>query len=421
VPKGGYAVQIEFLEPAAPRSSPWSDPCAARPRIAVLPFANLSADLQQEFFADGVTEDLTTDLSKLSGLFVVSRHSAFAYRNSALRVEQIAAELGARYVLAGSVRRAGQTLRITAQLSDAERGHQLWAERYDRSLAEVFAVQDSVTRRIVRALAVRLSPIEDARIGVEATADLEAYDLLQRAVARYWDLSPAALADAHEWLRRSIAHDADYATAHAWLARVLIAQYAAFLGPDPDVALPQALAHAVTAAELDPLLPIAHTMSCYALLWTRRAAEAIRAGQRGIELDPNSADAHAHLSYALSANGQGEEALRIVEAALLLNPRPSAPYLVMQGQALVALGRFDDAIAVFRHAVMLSPAFRPARTSLAINYARLGRFTEAREQVDALTAAAGGKALRLRNVYTDAQLRQGYAEAARSIGLAAPC
>lgn len=194
-------------------------PLSGKPSIAVLPFDNLSGDPDQEYFSDGLTEDLITDLSKVSGLLVIARNSVFTYKGKAVKIQNVGKELGVRYVLEGSVRKAGDRVRITAQLVDATTQGHLWAERYDRDLKDIFALQDEVTRKIVRALAVKLTGNEHKRLARIYTDNLEAYDYFLRGKDHLHRLNQESTAQAREMFRKAIALDPEYALAYSLLGR----------------------------------------------------------------------------------------------------------------------------------------------------------------------------------------------------------
>lgn len=367
LPKGGYAPLIHFSAPVA-EAPPIRSLLAGKPALAVLPFANVSDDPEQGYFADGLTDDLITDLCKLSGLFVISRQSAFVYRNSAKRTEEIAAELGVRYLLTGSVRRAGERVRIAAQLVDAQSGIDLWAERYDREAGDIFAVQDDVAKRIVSALQVKLSGFESERLGHGGTKSVDAHDTLLRGLSLYWRYSREACAEAQAFFHLALQIDPSYAAAHAWLARSYVLQWSMGWSTRREDSLDPALNHARMAVELDDLLPLGHAMLGWAQLWCRNPEAAIAEEQRACALNPNDADVRLFLSYALSAEGRGEEALHQIGIGLQLNPHPSTIYLHVQAQAYFALGDYEAAITCLRRGVEINPAFLGNHAYLAIMY-----------------------------------------------------
>jgi len=418
LPKGTYAVRVERLAPAA-RSEPGARPAPSqaapagrkaglaadprtedKPSLAVLPFANMSSDPEQGYFADGITEDLTTEFSKLSGLFVISRHTAFAFKGAAMTAQDIGRRLGVRYLLEGSVRRADDKVRITAELVDADSGLDLWAERYDRELEDIFAVQDDVTRRIVDTLDVKLSGAESERLGREGTHSVEAHDMLLRGLERYWNYSRESTAQAAAFYRKAIALDPGYAMAHAWLARACIFQWS-MLWRDED-ALDEAFEHARKAVALDPNLPFAHSVMCWVQLWQGRSEEAIAAGRRAVALDPNNADAHMFLSLSLASVRRGEEGLGYIETAMRLSPHPSAFYLFALGQCHFALGQYEKAAAAYERGAALSPGFIPNHAFVAITCALLERKDQAAAEAKATLALTGGRKPTVRqNIFVD--------------------
>ena len=423
LPKGDYAARIGFRVHDAvsgterkPRNE--DRDLAERPSLAVIPFANMSADPEQEYFADGITEDLITDPSKLAGLSVISRHSSFVYKKANKRIEEIGVELGVRYILEGSVRRGGETMRITAQLVDARSGEHVWAQRFDRPVQDAFCVQDDVTQKIVAALAVSLTPLEAARIGHEGTASLEAHDSLLRGLQRFWIYSEAANREAQALFERALEHDGDYAAAHAWLARSLLFDYAMSWADSTVETLELARRHAQTAVELDGLLPFAHAIRCWAELWARNGSAALEAGRRAIALDPNNTDARLFQSLSLSARGQGEDGLRQIETGMALNPHPSTIYYWARGWSLQVLGRDQEALADFKAGTRLRAAFVPNLLYATWACVNLGRMKDAHRYRDAIVAIIAGQQQRVRNIWLDAAWQRRFADALQQIGLA---
>lgn len=414
LPKGSYAPLVrQGASPAAirPRSE-------SRPTLAVLPFANVSDDPAQGYFADGLTDDLITDLSKLSGLFVISRQSAFVYKNSDRRAEEIAAELGVRYLLTGSVRRSGERLRIAAQLVDARDGIDLWAERYDRAEGDIFALQDDVAQRIVSALQVTLSGFESERLGHGGTRSVAAHDMLLRGLSAYWNYTRDACAQAQRDFLQALELDPGYAVAHAWLARSYVYQWSMGWSTRRDDSLDLALRHARSAVELDDLLPLGHAMLGWALLWDRDPVAAIAEERRACALNPNDADVRLFLSYALSAHGQGGEALQQIGIGRQLNPHPSTIYLHVEAQAHFALGEYEEAIARLWRGVEINPAFLGNHAYLAIIYMLLGQ--------PELAAPCAGRAREIcpgplpNPMFTDPALRERWEQGYRLVGFDRP-
>jgi len=422
LPKGDYAARIGFRVNNAVSDTPRKrrnedQDRAERPSLAVIPFANMSADPEQEYFADGITEDLITDLSKLAGLSIISRHSSFVYKNANKRIEEIGVELGVRYVLEGSVRRASETLRITAQLVDARTGEHVWAQRFDRPVRDAFSVQDDVTQKIVAALAVSLTPLEAARIGHEGTASLEAHDSLLRGLQRFWIYTEAANGEARALFERAVEHDGDYAAAHAWLARSLVFDYSMSWADSTPETLERARHHAQTAVELDGLLPFAHAVRCWAELWAKNGPAAVEAGRRAIALDPNNTDARLFRSLSLSASGQGEDGLHQIETGMALNPHPSAFYFWARGKSLQVLGRDQEALADFKAGIRLRAAFLPNLLYATWACVNLGRMKDAQRYRDAMTAINGGRQTRKPSIWLDATWNRRFAEALQQVGV----
>lgn len=409
LPKGGYAPLIHFGRQA-------SGPAIrdSRPSLAVLPFVHVGDDPAQGYFADGLTDDLITDLSKLSGLFVISRQSSFVYKGSGKRAEEIAAELGVRYLLAGSVRKAAGRVRISAQLVDAQSGCDVWAERYDRDAADIFSVQDNVAKCIVEALQVTLSGFERDRLGHGGTRSADAHDALLRGLSEYWHFSREGCANAQRYFRESLQIDPAYAAAHAWLARSYVFQYSMGWSLSDVETLEPALAHAQRAVELDDFLPLAHAMLCWVQLWRRHPAIAIEEGRRACALNPNDADAHLFFSYTLSAAGHGEEALHQIEQGMRLNPHPSSAYLLALGQAYIALEDYEAAFAAFRKGIEINSGFVASHAYLAVYYALLGRMDEAAAEAEATRRIFPGALPR--PIFTDAVLYERFLKGYTLVG-----
>src|SRR5262249_4661460 len=266
-----------------------SRPLPDKPSIAVLPFDNLSGDPDQQYFSDGMAEDIITDLSKVSGLFVIARNSSFSYRGKAVKVSEVSRELGVRYVLEGTLRKAGNRVRIAAQLIAGTTGGHLWAERYDRDLADIFAVQDEVTREIVSALAVKLTRGEQRRLERKGTDNLEGYDHYLRGRELAWRRSKEANEEARILLERAIELDPRSAEAHAALAGVHMMDYANRWRESPELSQRTGQELAQRAVELDDDSPYAHLMLGLAQLQSRRPDPAMAEAHRALALDPNFA------------------------------------------------------------------------------------------------------------------------------------
>jgi adenylate cyclase len=361
-------------------------PPAERPGIAVLPFANLSGDPEQEYFSDGITEDIITDLSKVSALFVIARNSVFTYKGRAVKVPEVCRELGVGHVLEGSVRKAGNRVRVTAQLIDGKSGGHLWGERYDRELSDVFAVQDELTRQIVDALRVRLTPDESARVGQSETESVEAYDLVLRAAEQHYRVTRDANEDAQRLLERALALSPNYARAHALIAinHLQVASNGWAANPRPKLDL--AYAAACEAVALDDRLALAHHAKGNVALWLRRFDEANAEMDLALRLEPNDAASHSIRASILAWSGDPEEAVAAAETAIRHDPRRSLG-LFNAGLAYFEAGRYADALAMLQRGAVRRPDFAPMFGYLAGTLARLGRHDEAK--------AALGKALEI--------------------------
>jgi TolB-like protein len=360
-----------------------------KPSLAVLPFANLSRDPDQDYFADGMTDDLITSLSKLSGLLVIGRQSVFLYKGSNKDAREIARELGVRYLLEGSVRRLEHRVRINAQLVEAAHGLQVWAERYDRDLEDIFALQDDVTRRIVEALEVHLSEAESKTLVRTEKVGVEAHDLLLCGLERYWEYTSQSVEAAQEFFVKALEIDPNYATAHAWLARAYLYRFATLLIDRPELfdrpeLCELAFHHARKAVDLNPGLPLGHSILGWAHLWRGQAVEALGASRRAVQMDPNNPDAHLFLSIILGRNGRSEEAADCMQKATRLNPHPTTFYLFALGVCRFNQARYEEAAAAFKKGIDLAPGFTPHAEFLIATYGLLGRIEEATHYRDAI-------------------------------------
>ena len=357
-------------------------PLPDKPSIVVLPFTNLSGDPEQEYFSDGITEDLTTDLSKLSGLFVIARNSAFTYKGKAVKLQDVSQELGVRYVLEGSVRKADSQVRITAQLIDAPSGQHLWAERYDRELKDIFVLQGEIVRKIVAYLALRLTKGEQERILGQYvgtyTDNPEAYDSYMRGREYLLRNSKEVHAQARQLFERAIELDPTYAVAYAVLGFTYLQDWVFQWSRDPQ-ALEQAFALAQKALALDDSMPFAHQLLGRVYQAKQQHEQAIAEAERAIVLAPNYANGYATLGQMLNVAGRPQDAIEVAEKALRLDPRNPSEALAALGNAYRLTGRYEEAIATFKKL----QNFRDhpvAHMSLAIMYSETGREEEARAE-----------------------------------------
>lgn len=372
VPRVGYrfAAAVEPLGRGAKRKPL---PLPDKPSIAVLPFVNIGNDPEQESFADGLTEDLITDLSRIPGLFVIARNSSFAYKGKATDVRGIAQDLGVRYLLEGSTRRAAGRVRVNAQLVDAASGDHRWAERFDRSLEDIFAVQDEVTGKIVEALLGRLA----APPPRNRPRNLEAYDLCVRA-RKLIDDSPQTAREAHLMLTRAVSLDPEYAEAYRWLAMNHWMGWVHW-GEPMEPARSVALELARKAVAIDPNDAGCRWVLAYLLAYDRCFEESDAEFAKAIELDPNEADIWATLSDIAVLAGRVDEGLEHIRKAFRLNPFPAGWYYLTLGQAQYAAGEYAAAVDTLRR----DETYRTSsRRFLAASLAQLGRLDEARAEVE---------------------------------------
>jgi adenylate cyclase len=357
-----------------------------RPSIAVLPFANMSGDSDQDYFADGISEDIITGLSKLRWFFVIARNSSFAYKGKAVDVKRAARELGVRYVLEGSVRKGGNRVRITAQLVDATTGNHVWADRYDGELTDVFALQDEITRKVVSAIEPRLLEAEGIRALTRAPADLDAWELVARASSIFWRMTPANSEAAIALYRDAVRRHPAYAPAHSMLAVALL--MSGFVGWTAMTAnLKEAADLAARAAELDGSDPWAH-LGLGQLATMRKQTEAAEnAYQQALELNPNFAAAHGFLGYALALAGQSERALEHLNQALSLSPhdpQQNIVFMVGVGQAYYQARRYSEAANYTHNVAQQRPEHFGAHRQLCASLAQAGRMEEARATLERL-------------------------------------
>ena len=327
-------------------------PLPDRPSIAVLPFINMSGDSEQDYFSDGISEDIITALSKLRWFFVIARNSSFIYKNRSVHLKQIAGELGVGYVVEGSVRRIGGRVRITAQLNDVATGSHLWAERYDRSVADVFAVQDEITEAIVAAIEPQLYAAENFRARRKTPDSLDAWDLVMRALSHYWRVTRQDNVVAQALLEKAIAIDPDYGQASGVLATSYM--FSAHMGwADMTTAVPQAEHAALAAIKSDSEDPWAHLALGQVYLMARRFDDSLAEYELALRLNPNFALAQAYYGLSLSYSMRWQEANEAAGRAIRLSPRD--PFVaVYDGIAAYAqfVGRnYAEAIDLARQAI----------------------------------------------------------------------
>ena len=375
-PVHAYRVTLDGVQ-ATPSTAPL--PLPDKPSIAVLPFDNMSGDPEQEYFSDGITEDLITNLSKISGLFVIARNSTFVYKGQPTDVRRVADDLGVRYVLEGSVRKAGNRVRITAQLIDPPTGYHLWAERYDRDLTDIFALQDEITDKIVTALEVKLTESEQEKEARRYTDNLEAYDYFLRGREQFLTTNETN-AQAREMFERAIELDPSFAAAYAILSYTHFRDWFNQWSEGPQ-ALERAFEAAQKAVALDDSLPLARAYLAWVYVMKKQHEAAIAEANRAIELDPNFSEGYARLGAILTLSGRPEESVSLLEKAMRLDPHYPPTHLFFLGHAYYALGKYEEAIVALQRSLTRAPTSITPHRTLAVIFSELGRMEEARAEV----------------------------------------
>lgn len=327
----------------------------------------MSGDPGQDYFSDGLTEVLTGDLSRISSLFVIARNSAFTYKGKAVKVQDVSKEMGVRYVLEGSVQKAGQRVRINVQLIDATTGYHLWSQQYDRPLQDIFTLQDEIVQKIVTTLKLRLTLQEQGIIVRKHTNNLEAYDAYLSGLEYAFRYTKETNTQARQMFEKAVALDPRYAEAYAWLGRTYMFEWLWRWSADPQN-VERAVELVQKAIALDDSPPGAHSRLSQVYALKQQYDQAIAEGERAIALDPNNADSYALEAEVLNYAGRPEEALRALEQAMRLNPRYPPWYSIELGWAYRLTGRYAEAIATLKELISRSPNFLTAHLHLAMSY-----------------------------------------------------
>jgi adenylate cyclase len=376
----GIRLDAAAAQPVVSQAAIPLQPRDDRPSIAVLPFTNMSGDPEQEYFSDGITEDIITDLSKIAGLTVIARNSSFTYKGRAVDVRAVGRELAVRSVLEGSIRRAGQRVRITAQLIDTASGGHVWAERYDRDLTDIFAVQDDVTHRIVESLKVTLTPAEKARLADGETANIQAYDCVLRGrefmLGKNKNLD--TYTEAQKYFTKALELDPNYSLAYACRAFGYTFDYQNRWTDDPDASLPLAEENAALALAKDPNEPIAHVVTALVAIFEKDLDRARSHIDKALALNPNLPMAHNILGNTLNLSGRPLEAIPAIERAMRLDPALGSAYLHFLGLAYLLAGKYETAAVLFRQRIAQVPETDFTRVVLASALGHLGELDEAR-------------------------------------------
>ena len=377
VSAGAIAIRERYL------SVPPGLPLPDTPSIVVLPFVNLSNDPTQEYFSDGLTEELTATLAQLPSLFVIARNSAFTYKGRATKVQQVGHELGVEYVLEGSVRKAADRVRVTAQLIHAATGGHLWAQSYERELRDIFALQEEIVHQVAQTLHLQLTLWERGELVGKTTSDLEAYDAYLRGRAAYWRVIHEAKQDANEQARefceQALAHDPAYVDAYVLLGWTYWFDWFYQWSPEAPHSLSRAEELAKKALALDASWPWAYQLLSIVYLWEKQHDRALVEGRRALALKPNDADGNLNLGWILTFAGQPEEGSQWMEKAVRLNPR-QLWYLHMLGWAYGMAGRYEECIPLLKRVLTLNPDYVPGHVVLAMCYAEAGQQEEARAE-----------------------------------------
>ena len=356
-------------------------PLPDKPSIVVLPFTNMSDDPKQEYFADGMTEDLITDLSKISGLFVIARNSSFSYKGQQVKVRQVAEDLGVRYVLEGSVRRAGEKVRINAQLIDATTGGHLWAERYDGSLADIFALQDQVTAKIMDAMSVTLTYQEQEGLGSIGTSNADAHDAFLQGLSFYYRRTPADNAKAATHFKRAIELDPEFKRAYSALAKVY------YKGKESEYSFPLVLFWRKAIYQANKALVTSdggniadtHVVRSQMAMYKHQLGVALREAEQALTLNTNDVDALKAKAMALIYSGKYEEGRELANRVIRLDPAALAEPLYLIGLSQFATGSYDNAADYIERAIENDPATAIYVRLLAATYGKLGMVKEAKK------------------------------------------
>ena len=382
---GAAAVAIWnfYLRPSPPPAEVVSEKTPGlelpdKPSVAVLPFVNIGGEAEQEYFSDGITEEIITTLSKVPHLFVIARNSVFTYKGKPVKVQQVGRELGVRYVLEGSVRKAGDRVRITAQLVDTATGGHLWSERYDRDLKDIFALQDEITMKILTAVRVKLTDGEQARLYDKGAVNLDSFMKVLQGIPYFYRFNKEGNIQARQMFEEAIALEPNNPGAYTLLGWTYLMDVWFGSSKSPGKSMEQAAELAQKALALDDTLDLPHSLMGNIYLMSRQYEKAIAEEERAIALNPNGADAHAHLGMTLNYVGRPEEAIALLKKAIRLNPIPPNWYLFSLGDAYRLTEQYEVALAAYKRVLHLNPDDIRAHTGLTATYSLAGREEEAR-------------------------------------------
>jgi adenylate cyclase len=384
VAAGGVAIW-KSLRPSTPPMEAASVekmafPLPDKPSIAVLPFSNLSGDPEQDYFSDGLTEEIISALGSVPKLFVIARNSTFTYKGKPVKVQQVAEELGVRYVLEGSVRKGGDKIRITAQLVDALNGHHLWAKRYDRSLEDIFAVQDDLTKEIITAMQIKLTEGEEIKAAAKGTKNLEAYLKFLQSNELINKINPESNALAKQLAKEAIALDPEYVWAYYALGRTHTLDVWLRTSGSPKQSIAKAMELFQKAIAMDDTFAEGYSRLGFLYSMTRQYDKSIAQAEKAVALNPNSSIAHFYLGKTLFFAGRAEESIPEYKKAIRLNPIPPNAYPWSLGLSYAYIGQYEEGITWCEKAVRQEPDDLLAHLMLAVVYSFSGREEEAQAE-----------------------------------------
>jgi adenylate cyclase len=409
-----YRVQL-MTEPKEGKKPPHQ-----KPSIAVLPLTNFSNDPDQDFLADGTSENIITALSKIPDLFVVARNSTFTYKGKAVNVQQVGRELAVKYVLEGSIQSSGNRVRIHAQLIDAMNGHHIWAERYDRVLEDMFDLQDEITVKIVTALQVKLTADEQARARIKSTNNLEAWGNLIEAVKYLHSATTDNVAKARELCEQALQKDPNYVGALNALTWTYLRDARFGFGKSREISLDMAIELNQRTFKLDNTDPVSYSAKSQICLLKKRFDDALDFGEKSILLGPNYADIHAFYAQVKFSVSMWEDCIALIKKAMRLHPLYPPWYLHFLGMSYARVGKLDEAIANLKDCIAREPDSWIAYLGLAILYVKIGMENKARDLVDKVNQLNTGLSLEQFKqiaIYKDAALLEDAADALRKAGL----
>ena len=422
---GLIAIWHFYLRPAPQNEEPATTPSRAflatdKPSIAVLPFTNMSGNPEQEYFSDGITENIITGLSKIPGLLVIARHSSFTYKGKPVKIRELGQELGVQYVLEGSVQKSGEKVRITAQLIDATTDKHLWAERYDRDLKDIFTLQDEITMEIIKALHVKLTGKERFRVVGKETSNLEAYLKLLQGTEYFNHQFPGHVGKARDMAKQVIALDPDYPGGYTLLARTYLKDLRHGKGKNPSEDLEQAFQLVQRVLNMDESDIYGHIILGQIYFRRNQNEKAIEKLEKAVSLNPNSEDAINALGSVLLWMGHAQKAVGLFEKAIRLDPVHTQKTYLRLARAYIYLGSYKEAIDILRNLTKNEPDHIGPRLELAVCYAALNRNEDAKTEATEILKTRPDFSLETFSKglpYRDPEYKKTYLDLLRKAGL----